>query len=507
LQIATSLQPLWFSRWQMKEGLTLLDAALAAETHADADHDAARVRALADKALILGYLGSTDSAPIADEVLARARGGADPSLLMRALVAHGTAYAYDAAVAGADFTEAAGLARELDDRWRLSQILRWQVTAGMAVGDHRAIDAAGGEGCDLATAIGDESTARLCRLALATAHTYRGAMKTSTDPLRDIVADATAAHDLFCRSSALLCLTFALVWQGDAEGAQAAADELFDGRFSLRELVDRAGYSAIGLIKLVRGDAAGAREAYEAALDRAPLTPSTVNTYVVSALPLLAGGDVGAARRRADEAVAASQDISLVAALATRARVAIAQGELEQAGLDAREALDVAAETHGYMTVPDAFECLACIAAEAGNHREAARLLGAADAARRQTGVARFKIFESDYEHRLAAIRDQLGENDFGAAWDEGSSLSIEDAIAYVRRGRGERKRRSSGWASLTRAELDVVRLVGEGLDNKSIAARLFVSPRTVQAHLTHVYTKLGLTSRVQLAQEAVRRG
>jgi DNA-binding CsgD family transcriptional regulator len=100
-----------------------------------------------------------------------------------------------------------------------------------------------------------------------------------------------------------------------------------------------------------------------------------------------------------------------------------------------------------------------------------------------------------------------LSDSEFRAAWDEGASLTIEEAITYVRRGRGERKRATSGWASLTRAELDVVRLVGEGLDNKSIAARLFVSPRTVQAHLTHVYTKMGLTSRVQLAQEAAKHG
>jgi DNA-binding CsgD family transcriptional regulator len=84
--------------------------------------------------------------------------------------------------------------------------------------------------------------------------------------------------------------------------------------------------------------------------------------------------------------------------------------------------------------------------------------------------------------------------------------LSTDEAISYAQRGRGERKRPSSGWDSLTPTELDVIRLVAEGIANKDIAARLFISPRTVQSHLRHVYNKVGLTSRVQLAQEAGRK-
>jgi DNA-binding CsgD family transcriptional regulator len=98
-----------------------------------------------------------------------------------------------------------------------------------------------------------------------------------------------------------------------------------------------------------------------------------------------------------------------------------------------------------------------------------------------------------------------LGDRDFDSAWGEGAALSTEEAIAYAQCGRGERKRTTSGWAALTPAERDVVRLVSDGLVNNDIAARLFVSPRTVQSHLTHVYTKLGISSRVQLAEEAAR--
>ena len=115
------------------------------------------------------------------------------------------------------------------------------------------------------------------------------------------------------------------------------------------------------------------------------------------------------------------------------------------------------------------------------------------------------KVFDAGYQASVAALLNTLGDKDFDSAWAEGAAMSTEEAIAYAQRGRGERKRPTSGWESLTPTELDVVRLVSEGLGNKDIATRLFVSPRTVQTHLTHVYTKLGLSSRVQLVQEAAR--
>ena len=219
----------------------------------------------------------------------------------------------------------------------------------------------------------------------------------------------------------------------------------------------------------------------------------------------LAGGDLVAARRWADDAVSTAPGAFLSDALSARARVAIAQGEPVQAERDAHDALARAAEFQAHLFIPDILECLAILAGGAGSHREAARLFGAAHAIRNALARSASRSTTPATKPSQAALRDAMGENDFDAAWAEGAALSTEDAIAYAQRGRGERRRPTSGWASLTPAERHVVRLVSEGLANNDIATRLFVSPRTVQTHLTHVYTKLGLTSRVQLVQEAAR--
>ena len=67
--------------------------------------------------------------------------------------------------------------------------------------------------------------------------------------------------------------------------------------------------------------------------------------------------------------------------------------------------------------------------------------------------------------------------------------------------GETARKRDPSTIAQLTPQELQVARFVAEGLSNKEVAAQLFLSPRTIDSHLRNVYSKLGISSRMQLAR------
>jgi DNA-binding CsgD family transcriptional regulator len=107
---------------------------------------------------------------------------------------------------------------------------------------------------------------------------------------------------------------------------------------------------------------------------------------------------------------------------------------------------------------------------------------------------------------RDAAV-DVLGRTlalytEIGATWD---ALRVRRRLRElgVRRRLVTAEPETSGWAALTTSELTVARLVSEGLTNREVADRLFVSPHTVNSHLRHVFSKLGINSRVELARLA----
>jgi DNA-binding CsgD family transcriptional regulator len=107
---------------------------------------------------------------------------------------------------------------------------------------------------------------------------------------------------------------------------------------------------------------------------------------------------------------------------------------------------------------------------------------------------------------REAAV-DALGRTlalytELGATWDARRVRSRLRELG-VRRRLVTTEPETSGWAAMTTSELTVARLVAEGLTNREVAERLFVSPHTVSSHLRHVFAKLGINSRVELARLA----
>jgi predicted ATPase/class 3 adenylate cyclase/DNA-binding CsgD family transcriptional regulator len=509
LALASSLQPLWLVGGRIREGRVWFDAVLG-----DGDpHDlkvtaAVRARALADSAALSTWVwvGVTASMEQAQQALVIARELDDPAVLARALTACGLTAAYNAEVARPYFAEAIGLARALDDRWRLSQIFGWQANTAIVAGDPIAARAAAEEGRDLADAIGDRFDSRECRYCLGHARLMHGDLAGAVAQIRELVAEAEAAHDVMHKVNGLMGLGMALAYRGEVSAARAAAESAVDAAADLGEFFAGTVYAALTAAALVDGDVDAAQDASETAWQYMQAAPGLAACWrAINAQAALAGGDLVTARRWTDDAVQTTTGWHLMLAFTTRARVAIAQGDPEQADRDAHDALACAAGNEAHLFISDTLECLADLACGGGSHREAARLFGAAETIREHMGAVRFKIYDAGHEDSVATVRNALGNNDFDSAWAEGAAMSTKEAIAYAQRGRGERKRPATGWASLTPAERDVVRLVSDGLPNKDIAERLFVSPRTVQAHLTHVYTKLGLTSRVQLVQEAGR--
>lgn len=139
-------------------------------------------------------------------------------------------------------------------------------------------------------------------------------------------------------------------------------------------------------------------------------------------------------------------------------------------------------------------------AGELARAREEARLLLRLA---REHGQVAFEAIEE--VAALAAAQAQLDTDRLTACRNEGRALSLEDAVVYARRGRGERGRPPIGWASLTPTERKVAGLVARGCSNAEIGEQVLVTVNTGKTHLSRIYAKPGLNRRAELAAEAVR--
>jgi DNA-binding CsgD family transcriptional regulator len=104
-----------------------------------------------------------------------------------------------------------------------------------------------------------------------------------------------------------------------------------------------------------------------------------------------------------------------------------------------------------------------------------------------------------------ALTRALAVDTEIGASWDARRVRSRLRDLG-VRRRVVAAEPETTGWAALTGSEVTVAGLVAQGLTNREVAEHLFVSPHTVNSHLRHVFTKLGINSRVELARLAAER-
>jgi predicted ATPase/DNA-binding CsgD family transcriptional regulator len=178
------------------------------------------------------------------------------------------------------------------------------------------------------------------------------------------------------------------------------------------------------------------------------------------------------------------------------------RGENEASAAATSKALEMKYDLGDTVGMAYCLEALALLATARQRHERAVWLLGAADtlwerAGRRLGGNA---ILEQLHDGAAKAARDGLGEQRFDALWQEASRHPLGEIVSLAIRD-AEAAGPKQPAHTLTSRERQIAALVSNGLSNRQIAGQLVISSRTVDAHVQHILTKLGFSSRVQIAR------
>jgi len=111
----------------------------------------------------------------------------------------------------------------------------------------------------------------------------------------------------------------------------------------------------------------------------------------------------------------------------------------------------------------------------------------------------------ADLDRNVSTLRAAMGEEAFAKARAEGRALTLEQAFSELEEVPADHP--SAYPAGLTAREVEVLRLVAGGFNDPQVAEKLFISRRTVHAHMRSIYQKLGVTSRTAATRFAVEDG
>ncbi|MDQ3654062.1 MAG: tetratricopeptide repeat protein [Chloroflexota bacterium] len=165
--------------------------------------------------------------------------------------------------------------------------------------------------------------------------------------------------------------------------------------------------------------------------------------------------------------------------------------------------------------IVDVFRRIAVLAQARGEPHAAVRLFSAADAIGGRTGAVQALPERAAYERATDAARRVLSDGDYHAAWASGQRLSLADALAETNgclgTGRGappvDPAVPEPLIVELSKREIEVLRLMADGLGNQEIADGLFLSHRTVSHHVSSILSKLRVESRTAAVAYAIRNG
>jgi DNA-binding CsgD family transcriptional regulator len=324
---------------------------------------------------------------------------------------------------------------------------------------------------------------------------------------------ASAAENSLARARLLSVSAAVATNQNDYDGCAALSAESFRIATEVRDVEATAWSLVLRAMPLWNaGDTAAAAELVESALSLARMMHvERVELDATDALCgiLVASGELTRAIEVGEPGLTMSKDRGELWVrgylLNFLAQANWLRGDQERGESLAREAAACKHALDDRFGLTVALETLAWMAAELGQHERAACLLGSAERVRDEISVALVQLFRTQHDRSVSIIVQRIGQGAFEAALARGHAMTIEAGVAFAVEGTQPPTPspavRAGAPVVLTRRQMDIARLVADDLSNKQIAARLFLSERTVETHITNILNKLGLNSRIQLSR------